>query len=467
MVTGIAALIAKHPRVWIGAAAGVVFLLLATGSVALGVRAGSAPTSTGPSGETEQVLERAVPGSPAAATALRTCSVTDLATASDLMTLRGSVIDTASGESLFTLDGDTPARPASVLKVLTAAAALRELGPDYRLTTSVFEGSAPGSIVLVGGGDPTLSRLDSGESVYKGAAKLSTLATQVVAAYAATYPETPITSIVVDATLWNPNDNWLDSWAASDLTSGYMSKVTALQVDGDRADPTQQVSARSADPVGRAGKAFAEAVAAANGQPVAAVTAGKVTSTVKLGEVSSQPVSTLINQMLLKSDGSIAESLGRVISVKMGNDGSSGSVGRAIASSVGGFGPDTSALTIVDGSGLSKKNAVAPSFMAEFMVLVRGGQDQLNYIYNSLSVAGETGGLKKRFVDSDAKSKVIAKTGHITTASTLSGIIEAADGTVLSFAFYASGEGITPAAVPALDALVEGVWACGDNLANA
>lgn len=465
--TGIAALVAKHPRIWIASAAGVAFLILATSAVALGVSAGSTPTATGPSGETEEILARAVPDAPVAPAALRTCSVQSLSSNPDLKTLRGSVVDATTGESLLSIDGDTPSRTASVLKVLTAAAALDKLGPDYRLTTSVFEGSAPGTIVLVGGGDVTLSRLDSGESVYKGAATVTALANQVVAAYGVAYPGTPITNIVVDATLWNPSDNWLDSWSTSDLTSGYMSKVTALQVDGDRADPTQKVSPRSADPVGRAGTAFAEAIATASGQPVAAVSTGTVTSTVKLGEVQSQPVSTLINQMLLSSDGSIAESLARVVAVKMGLDGSSASVGQAIAGAIGGLGPDTSTITIADGSGLSKKNAVPPSFMAAFMAQVRGGENQLNYVYNSLSVAGETGGLASRFQGSVAKGKVVAKNGHISTAYTLAGIIEAADGTALAFAFYASGEGITPEANVAIDALVEGVYACGANLANA
>ena len=465
--TGLAALIARHPRIWIGVTAGVAFLVLATTAVALGIRAGSSPTATSPTGEVVEIPQRAVPGSPIAATDLRTCSVQSLSSDPALKTLRGSVIDASSGESLLSIDGDKPSRTASVLKVLTAAAALDKLGPDYRLTTSVFEGSAPGTIVLVGGGDSTLSRLESGESVYKGAAKISTLANQVVAAYAVAYPETPITSIVVDATLWSPADNWLASWPTSDLTTGYLSKVTALQVDGDRKDPTQAVSPRSADPIGRAGKAFAEAIATASGQPVAAVTTGKATSTAKLGEVTSQPVSTLVNQMLLTSDGTLAETLARVVSVKMGLDGSSASVGQAIPSAIGGLGPDTSTITVADGSGLSKKNAVSPAFMASFMAQVRGGQDQLNYVYNSLSVAGETGGLKERFLTSDAKGKVVAKTGHIGTAYTLSGVIEAKDGTALAFAFYAIGEGIGPAAVPAIDALVEGVYECGDNLANA
>ena len=64
------------------------------------------------------------------------------------------------------------------------ASALAVLGPDTRIATTVVAGDAPGSVVLVGGGDLTLSRLPSGqESVYAGAAHLDHLAAQVEAAW--------------------------------------------------------------------------------------------------------------------------------------------------------------------------------------------------------------------------------------------------------------------------------------------
>ena len=47
--------------------------------------------------------------------------------------------------------------PASTTKLATGLAALAVLGDDARFTTRVVRGAAPGSIVLVGGGDPTLA----------------------------------------------------------------------------------------------------------------------------------------------------------------------------------------------------------------------------------------------------------------------------------------------------------------------
>jgi D-alanyl-D-alanine carboxypeptidase/D-alanyl-D-alanine-endopeptidase (penicillin-binding protein 4) len=61
---------------------------------------------------------------------------------------------------------------------------------------------------------------------------------------------------------------------------------------------------------------------------------------------------------------------------------------------------------------------------------------------------------------------VTAKTGWIDTAYTLGGVVKAADGSNLTFAVYAIGEGINGNAREAIDALIAGVYSCGDNLSN-
>ena len=464
--TGIAAVIARHPRIWLATAIGVAFLLLGTGAVFAGVAvggAGSANVADPGQGE-EEVPPRDVPGEIPAASRLRTCTVTAMATDPRLMTLRGEVLNTKTQEVLFNRGADTPARPASAVKLLTAAAALNSLGADHRLTTTVYQGSEPGTVVLVGGGDATLNSRESGENVYKGAATLSQLAQQVNDAWAGANGEEPITGIVLDATFWSPGDKWDSTWSRSEQTQGYLSEVTALQVDGDRADPTRQVSPRSKDPVMRAGKAFARAL----GIPDVPLTLGLNASTTKLGEVQSQPVSTLVNQMLLTSDGTLAEMLARATSVKMGLGGSSGSLGQVVTGALQPLGLDMADVTIIDGSGFSSKNAVSPAFFAKFMELVLGGANDLNIVYNSLSEAGKSGTLADRFKGSAAVARegVVGKTGKIATAHTLTGIVTAKDGTVLTFAFYAIGEGITDSAKAALDDLVAGVYTCGDNLSN-
>ncbi len=71
-------------------------------------------------------------------------------------------IDLESGETVFETNGKKLLVPASVLKLVTSAAALEILGSDYRFQTrvgyagAVKNGVLKGDLVIVGGGDPAL-----------------------------------------------------------------------------------------------------------------------------------------------------------------------------------------------------------------------------------------------------------------------------------------------------------------------
>ena len=84
---------------------------------------------------------------------------------------------------------------------------------------------------------------------------------------------------------------------------------------------------------------------------------------------------------------------------------------------------------------------------------VSAGTNNLDIVRDALPVAGKTGTLAGRFTGDNAVARghVTAKTGWIDTAYTLSGFIDAADGTRLTFAFYAVGDGIQDNAKDALD----------------
>ena len=464
----------KHPTAWLLGAAGVVFLLLGTGAVFAGVASASGGPVALPTPTQTTQPPRPVPTTVPAASRLRTCSVAAYAVDPRLMNFEGTVVKADTGEVLFDRNGSTPSRTGSVMKVFTAGAALSALGPDFQISTTVVEGSTPGTIVLVGHGDPTLSA--GGPSVYSGAPQLSDLAAQAVANYATRHPGVPITQVVLDASYWNPADKWDPSWKRTEQTIGYHSEVTALMVDGDRANPAKQTSPRSTDPIGRAGAAFVNALEAAdNGAGVVAPSLTTSTGTALgsaalLGEVKSQPVKVLIGQMLPNSDNTLGEMLARIVSKQSGFNGSAVSLQQAIPSALSapGFDVDPTGLTIRDGSGLSEFNGVPSTTMAKFMIKIWDGGNTLDIIRNALPVAGKTGTLASRFKGdaADARGSVTAKTGWIDSAYTLSGMISAGDGTRLTFAFYAVGDGIKDNAKAALDSLTAGAFRCGDNLSN-
>lgn len=470
--TGIGAFFAKHPTAWLSGAIAVVFVLLGTGAVFAGVSVGSA-SAVLPTATPTPDPPRDLPDGDLVASRLRTCSIAGLAADPRLMTLEAYVVRADTGEALFDRSGDTPARTASVLKILTAAAALATIGPDYQIRTSVYPASTPGSIVLVGRGDATLSALPPGvESVYKGAPKLADLAAQVLANY--DKPDVPISNIVLDASYWSPADKWDPAWKRSEQTQGYHSEVTALQVDGDRANPQKQDSPRSTDPIGRAGQAFLQALRDADTEgeladDVTFSTGTAVSQASPLGEVQSQPVRSIIDYMLKVSDNTMAEMLARIVSKESALNGSAASLQQAIPSALfAGYQIPQAGLTIKDGSGLSEFNAVPPATVAQLLIQVNAGTNNLDVIRNGLPVAGQSGTLASRFTGANAVARghVFAKSGWIDTSYSLAGIVQAADGTVFTFAFYAIGDGIQSSAREALDTLTTGVYTCGDNLSN-
>ncbi|TFD52960.1 D-alanyl-D-alanine carboxypeptidase/D-alanyl-D-alanine-endopeptidase [Cryobacterium frigoriphilum] len=479
----------RHRRAWLITAAATVFALLATGAVVGGAATGAglagfgepgaasvvaAPTATATPTPTVTVdPDRPVPAAATTASRLRTCSVAGLAADGRLANFQGQVRNSATGEVLFDRGGTTPGATASVMKVLTSAAALSVLGPDYRATTTVMVGTEPGQVVLVGGGDLTLTRLPTGqESFYSGAAHLDTLASATLAAWNADPARagTPITSIVLDSTLFD-GPGWDDGWARSELALGYMPEITALQVDGDRDNPARSTSPRSEDPIGRAGQAFSDALSAAGAGSALTITrAAAPAGAAPLASAESQPVSTLIQQSLIVSDNTIAEMLARLVAVQSGSGNTFAALQSGIVGGLEPYGIDTTGLVIADGSGLSPANAVPPAYLTQLFQQIDSRAGHLGVIFDGLPVAGGPSGslsYSDRFAGDNgvADGAVFAKTGWITTGYTLAGIVHAADGTPLTFAVYALGD-VSDNAKQAIDTITAGFYRCGDNLSN-
>ncbi|WP_127792820.1 D-alanyl-D-alanine carboxypeptidase/D-alanyl-D-alanine-endopeptidase [Agromyces sp. LHK192] len=408
---------------------------------------------------------RPQPAAAAGVNRVRTCSVADRAADGRLANLQAQVVNAATGEVLYDRGGTTPSRTASVMKVLTSAAALNVLGPDHRATTTVVKGAEPGSAVLVGGGDVTLSRTPSGtETVYPGAAHLDDLAAQVRAAWNADPSNPPLTRLILDASYFG-GEEWQSSWDTVERDQGYMSQITALQVDGDRDDPGANTSTRSTDPIGRAGDAFASELGGISTIERGVAPAGAA----QLGAVSSPTVAQLVDKALVVSDNSVAEMLARLVAIQTGAGNTFEAINAGVLQGLQEYGVDTTGVTVVDGSGLSDFNAVPPSYLTQLFVKINAREGNLGVLLDGLPVSGVRGSLSysDRFAgdNSVADGAVFAKTGWIETGYTLSGVIHAQDGSTLTFAIYALGD-VTDAAKQAIDTLTTGFFLCGDNLAN-
>jgi D-alanyl-D-alanine carboxypeptidase/D-alanyl-D-alanine-endopeptidase (penicillin-binding protein 4) len=159
--------------------------------------------------------------------------------------------------------------------------------------------------------------------------------------------------------------------------------------------------------------------------------------------------------------------IAKLVSIDLGFDGSFESFDPAFKRALGTTGLDFSGVKVRDASGLSQLNMVTPMFMAELMRLVNSEFADFGQIKRALPIAGESGTLGGRFKGDikDATGKILAKNGYIVGVHTLNGIINAKDGTVLTFTIYALGN-VGSDVRTAIDTLATAFYRCGNELSN-
>ena len=369
--------------------------------------------------------------------------------------VEAQVVDVASGEVLFDQNGDAPSTPASTAKLLTAVAALTTLGPDATLETTVVAGSTPGEVVLVGGGDPTLSRTVP-SLTYPGAPTVADLAAQVRNSLPA---GTQVTRVVVDNSLFE-GPLTASGWGPGDAPSTYAAPVTATAVDGARVEPSELQ--RSAAPGTDAGTALAVAL----GAPDATVVLGDAPQGAQpLGTVRSAPVARLVEQALSQSDNLLTESLARHVALAGGQPATFDGAAEAVTDAVSGIGLDVTGLSLADGSGLSTTDRVPVALLADLLTGAADGTlADTSAVLSGLPVAGYDGTLAERGDDDPATApgSVRAKTGTLLGVHGLAGTVVTAEGRLLVFAVLADGAPANGlAAEAALDDVASALAACG------
>ncbi len=368
--------------------------------------------------------------------------------------LSASIVDVASGTSLYDRAGQEPKVPASVTKLVTAAAVLAARGPGYRLATRAVAGSAPGEVVLVGAGDPTLA-VDRGDT-YRGAARLDDLAAQVKRKLGTTRP----TRVLVDSSVFT-GSTLGPGWDSDIALYGYGAPVTGLMVNGGRVRPRQQAP-RSRQPDVAAGQAFARLL----GVPPDAVTVGRAgPDAAELGSVQSLSVLRLVEIMLRDSDNVVAEALARQVVLARGGQGSFAGAAQATLEVLKDLGLPIEGVRLSDGSGLSRNNRLTTSLLAGLLTLAASDDHaRLSGLFAGLPVAGYSGTLHDRFVGESrpAVGLVRAKTGTLNGVSALAGVVVDADGRLLSFSLIANRvPGGADAAEVVLDRIAAALAGCG------
>ncbi|MDT4915837.1 MAG: hypothetical protein QOH89_537 [Pseudonocardiales bacterium] len=366
--------------------------------------------------------------------------------------LLARVVDVDTGQLLYNRTGTATAAPASTAKLLTVAALLAVRKVTDTIATKVVAGT-DGRIVLVGGGDPTLSGARRGTApMYPGAARITDLADQLRAA------NVSVRSIVVDDSLFT-GPAISPAWAPEDVPSFYASAITPLLADGGRAHPNDY--ARTAQPDLDA----ARELAAALGKPGLPVAHGSAPAGAQvLARVSSAPIGTLVEQMLQQSDNVIAECMARQVALAEHQPASFAGAAQAVRAVLHRLGV-AAPTGLVDGSGLAAKDRLSPATLVGVLRLAAGTEHpELHNLLAALPIAGWSGTLADRYLtgSSHAAAGVVrAKTGTLTGVATLAGLVHDKSGRLLAFAFLADRVPSTYDADRALDALAARLASCG------
>ncbi|MEU3874403.1 MULTISPECIES: D-alanyl-D-alanine carboxypeptidase/D-alanyl-D-alanine-endopeptidase [Streptomyces] len=356
-----------------------------------------------------------------------------------------AVVDALTGEKLYGSGERDAYTPASTIKLATAAAALAALGPEHRIATTVLGGGPDGGIVLVGGGDPTLTaRPEPG-----GFASLAELADATAGALKAHGTER--VRLAYDASRYagpalhviGPNEN--------------LAPVSALMVDEGRLDDSDRGPAdRTADPAGDAARKFAAMLRERGVEVDGDIAEGRAQAGApRLASVSSAPLSALVERALTNSDNDIAEALARQTAVAGGEEASFAGAARAVTDRLTKLGLPMDGVHIADGSGLDRADRATADFLARLLVRAADpGRPGLRPVLTGLPVAGFTGTLRERYAaGTGGRGLVRAKTGTLTGVNTLAGTVVTPSGRLLAFAFLASGTTDADAAQKALDRL--------------
>src|SRR6201992_3259866 len=224
--------------------------------------------------------------------------------------LGARVTDAITGEELWSQSDDLLLQPASTNKTLTSAAALLARARTARVTPRVVAADQPGTVVLVGGGDPTLSGAPPGQDTwYHGAARLSDLADQVRRSGV-----TP-TAVQVDTSLFS-GPTFAPGWDPADIEGGDIAPIESVMLDAGRIQPATDESRRSATPALDAGHALATALGVDPRQVTIAAHPGP-SGARQLAAVRSAPLIERLNEMMSVSDNVMAECIAREVAAAM------------------------------------------------------------------------------------------------------------------------------------------------------
>ncbi|TQM85117.1 D-alanyl-D-alanine carboxypeptidase/D-alanyl-D-alanine-endopeptidase (penicillin-binding protein 4) [Saccharothrix saharensis] len=405
-----------------------------------------------------------------------------------------------TGALVYSRESDERGQPASNGKLISSATALDILGPDHRFRTTVAAtgphraGVLAGDLHLRGTGDPTMLAADydalaarvaaSGVEVVRGklvaddtwfdAVRLGTgwawddepyyYNAQISALTVSPDTDYDAGSIIVRVA---PGAAGQPATVTTEPPTDYVTIAntavtgppgSASSVSVERQHGTNVIAVRGSVPAGGAAarewstvweptglvtSLFRDALARHGVRVLGGTGTGTTPAGARvLGEHLSMPLSELLVPFMKLSNNMHAEILVKTVGRAVSGEGSWTAGLRAMTAKLGEWGVDPSAVSLRDGSGLSRMDQVSPDQLAALLLAARR-EPWFATWHDSLPVAGAAdrmvgGTLRNRMRGTPAEGNVRAKTGSLTGVSALSGYVTTADGVPLVFAMISN-----------------------------
>jgi D-alanyl-D-alanine carboxypeptidase/D-alanyl-D-alanine-endopeptidase (penicillin-binding protein 4) len=170
-----------------------------------------------------------------------------------------------------------------------------------------------------------------------------------------------------------------------------------------------------------------------------------------ISSVSSVDMGQVVREMLVNSDNNTAELLVKEMGAVKKGTGTSAAGLEVVKEAIAELGVDASGFSQLDGSGLASGNKVTCEFVAS---LLKSNRD---VFIDRLSIAGEVGTLREYYTSSQARGRLVAKTGTLSGVKALAGYMTVEGGEPVELVLIMNSDGIDQSAKfrPVWNALVD------------
>lgn len=381
------------------------------------------------------------------------------------------IYDPETKKMITSYNENTPLVPASTTKLLTTDTAFGLVGEKFKWKTQLefsgdisSDGTLTGNLYIVGSGDPSLGTRKAGAASY----------TEIVTDYVRAIADAGIKKINGDIIIqtavfkvnrspvlpenivWLENGNYyLPAGATLDINPQneklvipaknpfskserffYVSPYTHKMAFAGKFDGKNLLNTNLPEAPSYLANLLRNSLIKSklpiSGKVINVKTQLKTEERQVLYTYESPNLLDIVHYTNQHSDNGLAEAIMRMVGFQKYGDQSANSGKQAVLNHLKNIGFDLNGLNYIDGSGLSHSNTVTPKAQVIFLAS-RMNENYFKEWFESLPVAGESGTLRRMFVNTDATGQIFAKTGTLNKVKALAGYIKTKSGKTLTF----------------------------------